>query len=54
MGKTMKDKISNTERIIEELHLKQLELTQSEFLQMQLTNKTVIKRHVDAFFKYLP
>jgi ubiquinone/menaquinone biosynthesis C-methylase UbiE len=39
---------------IEDLHSKQLQKSDSVFIKMHLNNKTILKRHVDAFFTYLP
>lgn len=42
------------EQLVVRLHRDQLELRPSDFLQMHLTNRTIIKRHVDAFRRYAP
>lgn len=37
---------------MEELHQKQIDIHFDEFLRMHLTNKTILIRHIEAFYRY--
>ncbi len=45
---------NHAEQLVVRIHREQLEIRSSEFLDMHLRNRTIIRRHVDAFFRYLP